>query len=53
MYHEEEPDEDYLDPHYLHTTAELYELQNQLDSSLGYHGAVELEYGHNFDPFGE
>ena len=32
MYHEEEePDEDYFDPHYLHTAAELYDMQNQRD----------------------
>ena len=57
----DEADEGYLDPHYLHTAAELhtaadlYDMQNQLDASHGYHlpGEVEFEYGHNFNPFGE
>ena len=55
LYQEVEEPEDYLDPHYLHTAAELYEMQNQLDSSHGYHhpGEVEFEYGRNFNPFGE
>lgn len=37
-----EPDEDYLDPHYLHTAAEIYEMPVQ---------EVEYEYGQNIDPF--
>ena len=44
LYLEDEPEQDYWDPHYLHTAAELYEMQT---------GEVEYEYGHNFDPFGE
>lgn len=50
----EESDDDYLDPHYLQTAAELYEMQNQLDASHGYQypGEVEFELGHNFNPFG-
>ena len=45
MRHEavEPPDEDYLDPHYLHTAAEIYEMPTGQD--------VEFESGQNFDPF--
>ena len=48
-YEEEETDEDYLDPHYLHMAAELYdnpelyyEMQNQLESAHG-GGGVGIE----------
>ena len=56
--HDEQADEDYLDPHYLHTAAELYEMQSQLEAGgYPYHpgmgGGVEFEFGQNLDPFSE
>ena len=45
---EEAIDEDYLDPNFLHTAAELYDIPD-----MGHPGKVELEYGRNFDPFGK
>ncbi len=52
---EEEIDEDYLDPRYLHTAAELYdnpelyyEMQSQLETSHGGDG-YQVEIGRNFD----
>lgn len=59
VFHEEqEPDEDYLDTHYLHTAAELYDMQSQLEESgLAYRGMegleVDYEHGQHFDPFSE
>ena len=56
LYEEEnqEIDEDYLDPRYLHTAAELYdsdlyyEMQSQLESAHG-SGGYHMEVGRNVD----
>ncbi len=52
---DEEIDEDYLDPRYLHTAAELYdnpelyyEMQSQLETSHGGDG-YQVEIGRNYD----
>ncbi len=42
LYNEEE-DNDQFDPHYLHTAADIYEMQNQLENR-----EVEVEYGTSF-----
>ena len=59
LYEEEnqEIDEDYLDPHYLHTAAELYdtdlyyEMQSQLEGAhgTGVPGGYHMEIGRNVD----
>ena len=60
---DQELDEDYLDPHYLHSAAELYdnpelfyEMQGQLESAHGEGGmsdqlGYEVDLGRNYDQF--
>ena len=58
LYEDEDTDEDYLDPHYLHTAAELlydnpdlyYEMQSQIESAHGHGGAVPVPVPVEMEP---